>query len=264
MNEQIWIRLAYSIMRMTLHFINKLLPFIAIFIVTTQAYAAEPNWQPYTRLLTKYVVSQPYEKGTLHWVSYSQIKNDKLFEQVVKIIESYPIERLNSQSEKLAFYLNAYNILAIKMVVDHWPLKSIKKAGTFFKPVWQRPAGIIGGQSVSLQFLEDKIIRTMGEPRVHFAINCASISCPNLRREPYTASELNQQLQEQTLQFLNDPYKGLKMGRARIRVSKIFKWFEEDFEKSGGIRQFITQYRPEFTDTKIRANIRYNWSINGD
>jgi hypothetical protein len=243
--------------------IRSLLLLILLSVANMQAYAAEPNWQPYAELLNKYVVSKPHEKGTLHWVNYSQIKNDALFQKVVSTIENYPIAKLESQPEKLAFYINAYNILAIKMVVDHWPLKSIKKISSLFNPVWQQSAGKIGGQTVSLQFLEDEIIRTMGEPRVHFALNCASISCPNLRREPYTASELNQQLQEQTLQFLNDPYKGLKMGKNRIRVSKIFKWFEDDFEKSGGVDNFIAQYRDEFKNTDIRANIRYNWTVNG-
>tara|TARA_R110002110_G_scaffold33533_1_gene114741 strand:- start:61381 stop:62163 length:783 start_codon:yes stop_codon:yes gene_type:complete len=245
-------------------FLAQSLLLILVYLTNFQAYAAEPNWQPYAELLNKHVVSKPYEKGTLHWVNYSAIKNDSLFPQVVSLIENYPIAQLDSRSEKLAFYINAYNILAIKMIVDHWPLTSIKKAGSLFKPVWKKPIGKIGGQMVSLQFLEDKIIRTLGEPRIHFAINCASISCPNLRREPYMASEINQQLQEQTLQFLDDPYKGLKMGRSRIRVSKIFKWFEDDFQKSGGIEQFILEFRPELKGTKVRPNIRYNWSVNGD
>lgn len=236
---------------------------ISIILLNTQAWAQEPNWQPYAKLLDKYVVSTSYQKGTLNWVQYSKIKNDALFQTVVKTIENYPTKNLNSKSERLAFYINAYNILAMKMVIDHWPLKSIKDVGSLFQSVWKLPAGTVNGKSVSLEYLEHKIIRTMGEPRVHFAINCASISCPNLRTEPYTAPKLNQQLQEQTLQFLSDSYKGLKMGHARIRVSKIFEWFEEDFKKSGGIEAFIAQYRPEFKNTEVRANIRYNWSVNG-
>lgn len=252
---------------LVIYIMNALLKSISlIFIVllSPQSIAQEPNWQPYAKFLSQYVIPTPYQKGMLNWVQYSQIKNDASFQNIVETIENYPIKNLHSKSEKLAFYINAYNIFAIKMIVDHWPVDSIKDIGSLFQPVWKRPAGSINGESVSLEYLEHKIIRTLGEPRVHFAINCASISCPNLRTEPYTSLKLSQQLQEQTLHFLNDPYKGLKVGNARIRVSKIFKWFEKDFEKWGGIEAFIAQYRPEFKNTKIRANIRYNWSVNGD
>lgn len=119
-------------------------------------------------------------------------------------IKQFPVKNLSSREKKLAFYINSYNILALKMVVDHWPLKSIKDIGSLFRPVWGKVAGTISGKLVSLDDIENDIIRPMGEPRIHLAIVCASVSCPDLRTEPYTAKKLDSQLDEQVRLFLNN------------------------------------------------------------
>lgn len=226
--------------------------------------AKEPNWQAYEQILDKYVTSVSYQGGTLHQVNYSGLQNDQLFDEVIQLIASYPVKNLSNREERLAFYINAYNILAIKQIIDNWPVKSIKQVGSLFTQVWDKPAGLVSGQTFTLRNLEDRVIRKYKEPRIHFAINCAAVSCPNLRKEPYTAKKLNQQLDEQTRTFLNDPYKGAKRGRSRVHVSKIFKWFANDFKPAGGTANFIYQYRPEFKGSSIRANIKYNWGVNGD
>ncbi len=103
----------------------------------------------------------------------------------------------------------------------------------------------------------------MGEPRIHLAIVCASVSCPDLRNEPYTAVKLESQLDDQVQQFLNNQGKGLKIENKVIRLSKIFDWFEEDFDGNGGIAGFIKKYRPDLPELRIKANIPYDWSVNG-
>lgn len=104
----------------------------------------------------------------------------------------------------------------------------------------------------------------MGEPRIHMAIVCASKSCPDLRVEPYAAAKLDVQLSAASKAYLDNPTKGLRVEKDAIRVSKIFDWFEEDFEPMGGVEGFIYKYHPDLpTDLPIKANLPYDWSLNG-
>ena len=91
---------------------------------------------------------------------------------------------LRGRDEQLAFWSNAYNILAMDLVVEHAPEQSIKDIGSLFFPVWKKPAGKIGGKTYSLDEIEHGIVRPLGDPRAHVAVICASLSCPPLRREP--------------------------------------------------------------------------------
>ena len=103
----------------------------------------------------------------------------------------------------------------------------------------------------------------MGEPRIHLAIVCASVSCPDLRNEPYTAAKLNKQLDEQANAFLRNDKKGLYISEDEIVVSRIFKWFKQDFDKVGGVESFIRGYRADLPVAyTIDADIDYDWSIN--
>jgi len=168
--------------------------------------AQEPDWIGYAEVLKS--VKSGEKNGTpLALVDYATLKQSGLVEKVYRQISTYPVTSLKGREETLAFYINTYNILALKTVVDHWPLESIKDVGSFFKPVWGRDAGTIGGNTVSLDDIENNKIRPMGEPRIHLAIVCASVSCPDLRSEPYTATTLNKQLDEQANTFLRNDKK---------------------------------------------------------
>jgi hypothetical protein len=225
--------------------------------------AQEPDWKDYAEVLKS--VKYGIKNGTpLALVDYAALKQSGRVEKVYQQISAYPIASLKGKNETLAFYINTYNILALKTVVDHWPLESIKDVGSFFKPVWGKEAGTIGGNRVSLDDIENHIIRPMGEPRIHLAIVCASVSCPDLRSEPYTAAILNKQLDEQANAFLGNDKKGLYMTENEITVSKIFKWFKKDFDKAGGVDLFIRSYRTDLPiEYEINADIDYDWSVNG-
>ena len=197
-------------------------------------------------------------------VDYRTIKTNGSLDKAYQMISTFKHEHLANREEKLAFYINAYNILALKMVADHWPTESIKDAGGLFSPVWDKPAGMLHGKTVTLGDVEHKILRPMGEPRIHLAIVCASVSCPDLRDEPFTAARLSDQLDDQTQRFLNNQGKGLKIEEKVILVSRIFDWFEEDFEVYGGVPAFIKRYRTDLPDLKIKkAGISYDWAVNG-
>lgn len=113
-------------------------------------------------------------------------------------------------------------MLAIKTVLDHWPLQSIRDAGSFFSPVWKKPAGMVAGKVRSLHEIEHDILRAMHEPRIHFAIVCASVSCPDLRPEAYNAAQLDDQLDDQATIFLSRQQKGLRIEANGVQLSKIF------------------------------------------
>ena len=149
------------------------------------------------------------------------------------------------------------------MVLDHWPIDSIKDIGSLISPVWGKFAGDIDGKAVSLDEIENKILRTMGEPRIHFAIVCASVSCPDLRNTPYTSSKLNAQLDEQAQQFLSNTEKGLRIEKDSIHISKIFDWFEKDFKSVGGVEAFIRGYRIDLPKLPLKDDIDYDWNMNG-
>jgi len=232
-------------------------------VFSLNSYAEEPDWINYGKLLTQHVKQGQRDNVNLMAVDYVGIKNDPLYRQVVEQIENFDTKQLVSNNEKLAFYINAYNVLAIKMVLDHWPVKSIKDAGSLFSSVWKKDVGKINHKTVTLNEVEHKILRKMGEPRIHMAIVCASVSCPDMRSEPYTAEKLSQQLDDQTRKFLSNTGKGLRIKGSTAEVSKIFGWFEEDFEKHGGIAEFIRIYRKDLPkNIKIDSSIAYNWNLN--
>ena len=235
---------------------------ITVLVYSSGVSAKTPDWNVYAEILQ--TVKQGKKNGVeLALVDYQALKKNGKLDAVYQTISAFPLESLANREEKLAFYINTYNILALKMVLDHWPEESIKDSGSFFSPVWDKPAGKIGGKTVTLGEIEHEILRPMGEPRIHMVIVCASVSCPDLRNEPYASGQLDTQLNEQTKLFLNNIGKGLRTGKKTIQTSRIFDWFEEDFQRVGGVDVFIRSYQPDLPEIKIKANLPYDWNING-
>lgn len=235
--------------------------FTALLMLSFKLFAAEPDWSAYAEVL-KNVGPGTKNNVKLVVVDYRALKENGKLESAYRQLTNFPVTQLSNKEEKLAFYINAYNILALKTVVDHWPLDSIKDVGSLISPVWGKPAGNIGGDTVSLDDIENKILRTLGEPRIHFAIVCASVSCPDLRNTPYTASTLDVQLDEQVRRFLGNPDKGLRIGKDSIEISRIFDWFAKDFKASGGIDAFIRRYRLDLPKLPFKEDINYDWDVN--
>ena len=236
---------------------------ISLFLLSpVPVLAEEPDWNDY-RAVLNHVKPGNKNDVKLMLVDYPAIKADGSLDKAYQALAAFDPKRLASREERLAFYINAYNILALKTVADHWPVDSIKDVGSLLKPVWDKPAGQLGGKDVTLGKVEHNILRPMGEPRIHLAIVCASVSCPDLRNEPYQADKLDAQLDDQALRFLNNSGKGLSVGHDRIEGSKIFDWFEKDFAAGGGVESFIRRYKPDLPALKIDAAINYDWSVNG-
>jgi hypothetical protein len=216
----------------------------------------------YADLLGKYV-----QNGV---VDYQGFKNEETkLDQYLKVLEETNTKNL-SRNEQFAFYANAYNAWTIKLILSAYPgVKSIKDLGSVFKSPWKKKLVRIDGKVITLDDIEHNILRPrFKDPRVHFAVNCASKGCPPLRSEPYQGSILDQQLEEMTGAFLNDPSRNRLEGRT-LYVSKIFKWFAEDFNKD--IVGFFSKYakgdlekRLESNKNKIKVKyLDYDWSLNG-
>ncbi len=244
--------------------INKVLMLSILLVLPAIVSAVEPPMDSYQKLLMQYVKSEKHLGTTLSWVNYTELKKEPEFTRLVQQFAEFSPEQLQGKQEKLAFFINAYNILAIKTVVDNWPVESIKNVGSFLKPVWKKKVGTIGGKKISLSEIEHEVLRPMGDPRIHMAIVCASVSCPDLRIEPYTAEKLNEQLDDQSKRFLSNPQKGLIIEGKKARTSKLFDWFEKDFKKAyGSVKAFISRYSDLPADAELKSNLTYNWSING-
>ena len=240
--------------------------FIFSFCSNSEAF----DFSDWDALVKKYVTPKTLEGVRLNAVNYASLKKDPVFSGLITRLESYSPASLESRESTLSFWINVYNILAAKMITDHYPIESIKDVGSFFKPVWKRAAGTVGGKERTLNDIEHEILRKMNEPRIHVAIVCASVSCPDLRQEVYSAGKLNEQLDDQMEKFLRSRGKGMKLDEQKNRVylSAIFKWFAEDFESRGGVLKYIGQYvtaeeRKVLNNSKIKISyLHYNWKIN--
>ncbi|WP_426370224.1 DUF547 domain-containing protein [Pseudocolwellia sp. HL-MZ7] len=188
--------------------------------------------------------------------------------------------------KQLAFLINAYNAWTVDLIVTNYPdIDSIKELGSFFSSPWSKEFVSLLGEKRSLDNLEHDLIRgavdsegkaVYGDPRIHFAVNCASIGCPALREEAFTADKLEQQLEEQTVRFLADSTRNFAKGNT-LNVSSIFKWYRVDFEKgyknTDTLAQFMLQYPDELnlspdqqkalTSGKMDIEfLDYDWDLN--
>jgi len=238
-----------------------MLPWLLILCLPC-AGAEEPEWSAYRALLGAHVSPGELHGVALNVVDYAGLRADPRLTEAIAAAENFSTSRLATREERLAFLINAYNLYALALVARHWPLESIKDIGSLLRPVWKRPAGRLDGKSVSLDELEHARLRTLGEPRIHFAIVCASVSCPDLRPEPYTAATLDAQLDDQVKVFLANPAKGLRREGNTLRVSRIFDWFEDDFDAAGGVTAFIAGYLPLPRGVDVDAALPYDWSVN--
>jgi hypothetical protein len=202
-------------------------------------------------------------------VDYRALAASQDWQRLVEQLDSSDASALRTREEELAFWIDAYNILAIDLVVRHPGITSIRDIGSFLSPVWKREAGRVAGRSISLDEIEHGILRKQGEPRIHAAIVCASLSCPPLRREPFDPARLDSQLDDAVRRFLASPAKGLRLDRERgvVWLSRIFDWFEADFEPAG-VLAFVSRYLSDadraFLEAR-RPRIRYfdyDWRLN--
>lgn len=222
---------------------------------------------PWDRLLQQYV----NDRGRVDYLRWQQEAAQEL-DQWLTAVSSTEIQNLE-RAVAIAFLINLYNALTIQQVLQHYPLDSIRPKilgipnWLAFLRFFNQKIYTLGEQAVSLNGLEHDILRSrFAEPRIHFALVCASVGCPWLRPEAYRPDQLDQQLDEDARQFIQNPEKVRYDAAAGVLYcSKIFKWYAEDFLKeAAAIATYLNRYRPDApipADADIQY-LPYSWQLN--
>ena len=193
-------------------------------------------------------------------VDYKGFKRDyPVFKSYLQILSNTPPEENWPVQELLAYYINLYNAFTVDAIVKHYPVNSIKD----IKGVWTNGNVPVGSKNLSLGGIENGILRKMEEPRIHFAINCASISCPKLLNEAYKAHSIDKQLDEATKAFINSSENDISTNN--LKLSSIFDWYKKDFKVNGDVD--VIAYINQYSCIKINPNVAiaykpYNWKLN--
>jgi len=191
-------------------------------------------------------------------VDYKGFKNDRArLDKYLKMLSAQEPSEDWGTNELLAYYINLYNAYTVDLILKNYPVKSIKD----IDGPWTKEFIKIGDTEISLGGIENSVLRKMNEPRIHFAINCASISCPKLLNEAYTANKIEEQLEKVTKEFVNSNKNEISANSAKL--SSIFDWYKKDFKDNGTVIDYINQY----SNTKINSGTSttykdYNWNLN--
>lgn len=230
----------------------------------------DDNTQIYHQLLQDNVYSTAQGRSTV--VDYSQIKkHPQRLTQYLEFTATVARPRFDSwpKNRQLAFLINVYNAATISLVLTGYPkIDSIKNLGHFFSSPWKKRFIPLFGKHYTLDEVEHGLIRGSGrynDPRIHFAVNCASIGCPALRAGAYTEDKLNEQLEEQTKLFLTDHSRNRLQGDT-LYVSQIFDWYRQDFTDgwrgSQSLGEFFALYSDDLGANARQRNALTNNTIN--
>lgn len=221
----------------------------------------KPDHSRWTQILDQYVDT----KGNVRYAAMA--KDRKELDLYLQDLSEHPPARSWSKEERLAYWINAYNAYTVVLIVDHMPVESIKDITPnnipFVSSPWDLKFFKLGGKKYDLNNIEHNILRKQfDEPRIHFAINCASFSCPRLRNEAFIAEKLEAQLSDQTRGFLSNTDKN-KIRTDAAELSKIFSWFKGDFTRDGSLLDFINKYSAvKVNPTSIVSYLPYDWKLN--
>ncbi|ODS32249.1 MAG: hypothetical protein SCARUB_02643 [Candidatus Scalindua rubra] len=204
-------------------------------------------------------------------VNYKGLKEDKEFIRYIEYLSNTDPRKLPTDKHRMAFWINAYNAFVIKGVLEEYPIKSVLKVGWIPHSFFKRKKFDTKHGEITLQVLENEKLReAFREPRIHFVINCASISCPKLLTEAYSAEKLEEQLEAQAVSFINDKSRNyLDKENKVLYLSRIFKWYEGDFIKKGEkIEDYVAGYLNPDDAEFVRNNevavkyLDYDWGLN--
>ena len=245
--------------------------------------AFDHNHAAWTALLKKHVVL--IDGGKASQLRYAGMARDraalKAYLGALASINAAAFDAF-SKPQQMAFLINAYNAHTVELILTGYPkLASIKDLGSLIQSPWKKKIVPLLGGTLSLDGIEQDMLRARGrydDPRIHFAVNCASIGCPPLREEAFVAERLDAQLDEQALRFMSDRTRNRwNAAKARLEVSKIFDWYGEDFKLGhrgiGSAAAFYARFADQLADApadreRIRkqdasvAYLDYDWKLN--
>lgn len=215
---------------------------------------AQIDHSAWDKLLSKYVSADGK-------VNYPGFKKDPLFAQYLTSLSKSKMSDKLSANEQKAYWINVYNAYTIKLITDNFPVKSIRD----IEGAWDKKFIDIGGLKYSLNQIENEILRPrFKDARIHFGINCASISCPRLHNQAFTAANVDGLLQKLTAEFINNPSFNV-IHASSPKISNIFEWYAADFGGVEGFATFINQYsRIKVNPNAVFFYMEYNWGLNGN
>ena len=231
----------------------------------------------FTAVLEKHV--RWNAEGTATTVDYAALKaGPQTLDRYQKSLSAVSRKEFDAWTadEQLAFLINAYNAFTLKLIIDNYPIESIKNIGRFWQKPWRIRFFRLLDEEMHLDQVEHEIIREPGkydEPRIHFAVNCAAVGCPALRDRAFTADQLEKQLDDSTRRFLRDQSRNYFDAESGVlQVSSIFRWYREDFETAGTLSEWLAEYADELADKKqhrkqLRTGVPvkfldYDWKLN--
>lgn len=217
----------------------------------------------YDELLQKYVD----DKGM---VNYKGLKGERSkLRTYLTMLENNAPKKSWTRDQKLAYWINAYNAFTLELILEHYPVKSIKDIGStikipFVSTAWDIKFIKIGDEEFDLNNIEHGIIRKeFNEPRIHFALVCAAVSCPKLQSRAYEPEKLDEQLTKAAKDFLGNPDKNEIKSSSQATLSKLFNWYGGDFNNNGSLIEYINQYSPTMLSKDADIDWKdYNWALN--
>jgi Protein of unknown function, DUF547 len=252
---------------------------LSLLATLAQAQGFDHGYATWDGLVKKHVKWLPDNKQSR--VDYAAFAKDRAeLKKVLDALSAVPKAEFDgwSKDQRMAFLINAYNAFTVEVILTKYPdIKSIKELGSFNRGPWKNEFFTLLGDKHHLDWIEHEELRPKyGDPRVHAAVNCASIGCPALRNEAFTAARLDAQLEDGMMRFLGDRTRN-RVADGKLQVNSIFKWFKEDFEKGqkgfSKVEDVFAKYAAQLSDkpeeqAAIKAKslpvtyLDYDWSLN--
>lgn len=237
---------------------QKIIIFFGILLLflsaTTHAQSASEFFSEADNFLKEHIKDGLVDYGAIH-------ENPATLNELVQMAEKLSVSKENTE-EYQAFWINGYNLMVIKGLVDKYPIKSPMDIDGFFDVTKQN----IGGKEITLNDIENKLLRGNfpSEPRFHFVLVCGALGCPPIIDRAYMPDTLETQLEAQTKLALNDPA-FIQVNKNKAKISQIFDWYKGDFTKDGqSLADFINKYKTEKLPEKTKLSYYpYDWSLNG-
>ncbi|MGR5284556.1 DUF547 domain-containing protein [Vibrio maritimus] len=214
-------------------------------------------WQSF---LDRYLVTEG-ENTLVRYVRVSPNDKQALKTYISDLARIDP--RQLSRAEQYAYWVNLYNAITVDLILDEYPVKSITKLGGLFSfGPWGDEVITITGQALTLNDIEHRILRPIwNDPRTHYAVNCASLGCPNLQTQAFTTDNTEALLESTANAFVNSS-KGASISGDTITLSSIYEWFEADFVQDGGALKHMAKYRPDLANFDGKIKYDYDWNLN--
>lgn len=235
---------------------------------TTDAHTMTVDHAAWQSILGRYVSASP---DGINRFAYGRVSaaDKAALKAYLGALQGVRVSALG-EGEQRAYWINFYNALTIDVVLDHYPVKSIRDigGGLFVTGPWKKELVAVEGRKLSLDNIEHDILRkTWRDPRVHYAVNCASISCPNLMREAFTGAKLEQMLNQGARDYVNHP-RGAKIVNGKLTLSQIYEWYRRDFgSRDSEVIAHVARYaepklKAQLASIEFIAGYDYDWSLN--